>query len=226
MAYIASGEKAEDDLSFYAAVSQALDEKISSDNKKPLLDTEESALIPIATAEDKTFVFSEEIQVAEADVEDCSVTQNSETLSQLKIVMEDMIQHLLQNDQDIHMVSGIEKFVKRYQNMRTSSTTAKLASALHQFAWSPEKKLSIQPGLLRRGYRIPVQATAAGRRRRGTSRGKGAVTPGRPLKSSSADTKENDINRYNMPTRREPKGKRPHNFSANVSKGLQNGGKW
>ena len=141
-----------------------MDEKISSDNKKPLLDTEESALIPTATAEDKTFVFSEETQVAEADVEDCSVTQNSETSSQLKIVMEDMIQHLLQNDQDIHMVSGIEKFVKRYQNMCTSSTTAKLASALHQFAWSPEKKLSIQPGLLRRGteslYRQLLQVAA------------------------------------------------------------------
>ena len=123
------------------------------------------------------------------------------------------------------MVSGIEKF-KKYQEMCASTTTAKLASALHQFAWSPEKKLIVRPGLLRKGYRIPVQATAAGRRRKGISRGKGTVTSGRPPKPNCTAGKENDINRYNVPTRREPKGKRPHNFSANVSKGLQNAGKW
>ena len=137
-----------------------------------------------------------------------------------------MKQHLLQQDQDMNMVSGIKKFLDNYQTLQTSSTTAKLASALHQFAWSPEKKVSVRPCLLRRGYRIPVQATAASRRRKGTSRGKGMVTSGRPLKSSCIKTKENDPNRYNIPTRRERKGKRPHNLSLNVSKGFQNAGKW
>ena len=108
--------------------------------------------------------------------------------------------------------------------MLTSSTTAKLASALHQFGWSP--KLLFQPGLLRREYRLPVQATAAGHRRKGSSRGKGMITSGRPLKSSCTEKKENDMNRYNIPTRRESKGKRPHNLSLNVSRGLQNAGKW
>ena len=95
-------------------MSQASDEKISSYDKKPLPETEESALIPLATVEDTTFAFSEETQVPETNFEESSIAQNSETLSQLKIVMEDMIQHLLQEDQDIHMVSGIKQFVKRY----------------------------------------------------------------------------------------------------------------
>ena len=223
MAYIALGEKAEADLSMYAAVSQASDEKTFCDSKRqfPEIEEEESAVIPIVV-EDGTCEISEEMQIEE----DANVDQNSETLSQLKVVMEDMTKHLQQKDQDYNMVSGIEKFVKRYQDMCASSTTAKLASALHQFAWSPGEKLTVQPGLLRRGYRIPVQATAAGRRQKGTPRGKGTVTSGRPLKLNCTGGKENDTNRYNMPSRREPKGKRPHNFSVNVSKGLQNAGKW
>ena len=232
MAYIALGEKAEADLLMYAAVSQASDEKTFCDSKRqfPEIEEEESAVIPIIV-EDGTCEISEEMQIEE----DASVDQNSETLSQLKVVMEDMTKHLQQKDQDYNMVSGIEKFVKRYQDMcaryqdmcaRYQDMCAKLASALHQFAWYPGEKLTVQPGLLRRGYRIPVQATAAGRRRKGTPRGKGTVTSGRPLKLHCTGGKENDTNRYNMPTRREPKGKRPNNFSVNVSKGLQNVGKW
>ena len=124
----------------------------------------------------------------------------------------------IRKDQDFNMVSGIKKFLNKYQNMLTSSTTAKLASALHQFGWSP--KLSVQPGLLRRGYRIPVQATAAGRCKKGSSWGKGMVTSGRPLKSSCTEKKENDMNQYNIPTTKESKGKRLHNLSLNVLRGL------
>ena len=218
MAYIALGEKAEADLSLYAAVSQVSDEKTFCDNKRQFseIEEEESAVIPIVV-EDGTYEISEEMQIEEH----ASIVQNSETLSQLKVVMEDMAKHLQQKDQDYNMVSGIEKFLKFYQDMCTSSTTVKLASTLHQFAWSPGKKLSVQSGLLRRGYRIPVQATAAGRRRKGTTGGKGTVTSGRPLKVNCTGGKENDINRYNMPTRREPKGKCTHSFSVNVLSSCQ-----
>ena len=43
IAYIALGEKAENDLSFYAAVSQALDEKVSQDIKNMPEDTSQRA---------------------------------------------------------------------------------------------------------------------------------------------------------------------------------------
>ena len=108
MAYIALGAKAENDLSFYAAVSQALDEKVSQDIKKMPEDTSlESTLMP-TTAKDDTIVVSEVIhEEYQADVEDSSVPQNSETLLQLQTVTEHMKQHLLQKDQDFNMVSGI-----------------------------------------------------------------------------------------------------------------------
>ena len=106
MAYIALGEKAEADLSMYAAVSQASDEKTFCDSKRqfPEIEEEESAVIPIVV-EDGTCEISEEMQIEE----DANVDQNSETLSQLKVVMEDMTKHLQQKDQDYNMVSGIEK---------------------------------------------------------------------------------------------------------------------
>jgi len=50
-----------------------------------------------------------------------------------------MTNHLQEKDQDFNMVSGIEKFAKKYQEMCASTTTAKLASALHQFALFPER---------------------------------------------------------------------------------------
>lgn len=46
------------------------------------------------------------------------------------------------------------------------------------------------------------------------------------MKARHTETKENDINRYNILTGREPKGKCPHSLSLNVSRGLQNAGKW
>ena len=123
-------------------MSQASDEKVSQNDKKPLPENrlQESILLS-TTTNDGAFAISEEIQNTDyqPDVEDSSLTENSETLSQLQTVMEDMKEHLLQNDQDVNMVSGIKKFLNSYQNVQTSSATAKLASALYQFAWSPKE---------------------------------------------------------------------------------------
>jgi len=186
MAYIALGDKAEDDMSFYAAISQASDEKSFCDKKKfTEVKEEESNMISFmptnidedenGVVEDGTYEISEEMITEE----DASVVRNSETLSQLKVVTEEMTKYLQQKDQDYNMVLGIEKFVKRYQDLCTNSTTAKLASALHQFAWSPEKKLC-STWFAEKGYRIPVLVTAA---REGTFRGIGTVTSGGPPKT-------------------------------------------
>ena len=169
MAHIALGEKAENDLSFYAAVSQASDEKTICDDKLPDGKVVDSHLIPV---EDSMYDIIEEMQTEE----EASVVQNSDTLTQ---VMEEMTNCLQQKDQDFNMVSGIETFVKKYQDMCTGSITAKLASALHQFAWSPEKKLC-STWFAEKGYRIPVLVTAA---REGTFRGIGTVTSGGPPKT-------------------------------------------
>ena len=73
-------------------------------------------------------------------------------------------------------------------------------------------------GRLRHGRRITVQATAAGRRRKGMKRGKTMQIAGRPAGSHYEN--------YSMVVRNEAKGKRVHSFSTNVTKGTQNAGKW
>ena len=73
-------------------------------------------------------------------------------------------------------------------------------------------------GKLRHGRRITVQATAAGRHRRGIKRGKGRQIAGRPA--------GNNYEKHSMVVRNEAKGKRVHSLSTNVTKGTENAGKW
>ena len=69
---------------------------------------------------------------------------------------------------------------------------------------------------IRYGVRIPIQASAAGRRKYG-KRGKGLAPKGRrPALPKSCQNTSNTSNRYILPIRKEPKGKRPHNLTANI----------
>ncbi len=80
-------------------------------------------------------------------------------------------------------------------------------------------------GHLRHGRRISVQATAAGRRK-----GTGLMSKGKleqfledqsnPQRMKKGVTSVLDIF---LPTRRPPKGRRPHSLKANVDKTLENG---
>ena len=131
----------------------------------------------------------------------------------------------IQNDPQLR--SGVERFVARYNKMSESNLNALLASSFHRFGWSFGGSItSMKGGALRRGKRIAVQAASAGRRKYG-SRGKARVTAGKPVKL--ANNKENlqpSQSRFTLPTRRAPKGKRPHDLSLNISKNVQNAGKW
>ena len=93
-----------------------------------------------------------------------------------------------------------------------------LNSAPNRFGWVFGGTVSAQKfGRLRHGRRITVQATAAGRRRRGMKRGKMQIA-GR----SAGRHYEN----HSTVVRNEAKGKCVHSFSTNVTKGTQNAGKW
>jgi len=70
-----------------------------------------------------------------------------------------------------------------------------------------------------------IQATAAGRRKYG-SRGKSAAPKGYPPIHCIKKPTSLAANRHLIPVRREPKGKRPHNLTANIRVGQQNAGKW
>ena len=98
-----------------------------------------------------------------------------------------------------------------------------VASALHKFGMIFGGSITTQKfGRLRRGKRITIQVTDAGRCRKGVKKGKAPAIPGRPAGSQSV----NNTDKHSMHVRNEPKGKRLHNLSANIAKGQQNAGKW
>ena len=89
----------------------------------------------------------------------------------------------------------------------------RIVSALNRFGWVFGGTVtSFQGGLLRRGRRIAVQATAAGRRRKTLSRDKSKVPSGRPLKKEAQTirTKGDDLSRYHIPPRNLKPPKRSH----------------
>ena len=142
---------------------------------------------------------------------------------QLEGTFQDMKKRLKENDPQLK--AGFKKFIKRYNKMTQTKTTALLTSALHCFgSKSGGFATTLSGGRLRRGPRIPIQATAAGRRKTGT-RGKGAIPKGRPVTAAQKATTPRE-SRHCMPVRRKPKGKRPHNLTESINKRQQNAGKW
>ena len=110
---------------------------------------------------------------------------------------------------------------------------SKLASCFHQFGWDMGTISSTTAGQIRHGKRIPIQATAAGRRKRGKSRGKGKAVAGRPVAgaasshlSQSQAQQAAGPSRHCMPIRNPAKGKRLHSLSKNIKGNQQNAGKW
>ena len=139
----------------------------------------------------------------------------------IDIVAEDLKQRLREKPLNEQLLSGAQKFVERYKCHSSHRSNAMLASALHRFGWVFGGSLSSQKfGILRHGKRITVQATAAGRRRKGVKRGKAPLVTGRPTTSQAVG------NKYSMQVRNASKGKRLHSLSFNVSKSQQNAGKW
>ena len=129
---------------------------------------------------------------------------------------------------DPQLASGIQMFTDRYFKMRRNKTHALLASAFHRFGSNAGGRTvaSRRGGILRRGKRIPIQVTAAGRQK-GKSRGKAPAVPGRPPKRVANHTiTTTKPNRYFMSLRRAAKGKRKHNLKLNIEIGQQNAGKW
>ena len=86
---------------------------------------------------------------------------------------------------DPQLMSGVQKFLTRFEKLVDHYSLAKLSLAFHQFGWEMGTTTRIQGGQIRHGKRIPIQAMSAGRRRTGLSRGKGKITAGRPVNKHS-----------------------------------------
>ena len=114
--------------------------------------------------------------------------------------------------------------------MFTSGSHIKVFPCLFRFGWvfAAGNATSFQGGMLCRGRRIAVQATAAGRRRKTLSRGKSKAPTGRPLKSEiqiRRSTAKDQSCYFILPRNMKPP-KRLHSLTTNVSLCQQNAWKW
>ena len=221
IAKIAVGDKAITDVSFYASLYQrALEEKYTLVKK----DVSTSTSQPDFTGTEWDLIRSG----AQDDPTVCNVSMETYTdyeymSKMIESMAEDMKKNMLRNDPQLS--SGIDKFILRYFNLSSRKSYALLASALHGFG-KQSTGVVHTTNHLRHGPRIPIQATAAGRRKRGVSRGKAKIPAGRPIRAQTGSKSKAVITRYFLPTRKEPKGKYPHNLSLSTIKGTQNAEKW
>ena len=175
---------------------------------------------------------SERVEACE-DTEEA--TQDSTALEkrmldeEITSVMMDLKQRLERDTSD-QLKLGVRKFCERYKMMtKQNFSDNRIASALNRFGWVFGGTVTgVQGGLLRRGRRIAVQATAAGRRRKTLSRGKSKAPPGRPVKKEvqTIRTSGDDLSRYHIPPRNLKPPKRLHSLSKNITLCQQNAGKW
>ena len=155
---------------------------------------------------------------AENNETDCynELPDVEETCALIDSVAENLKQRLREQPLDRQLLFSSQKFVRRYQAHKSNPL---LASALHRFGWVFGCSITSKRfGNLQHGKRITVQATAAGRRRKGAKKGKGPIIPGRPA--------GNGTDKHSMSVRNEPKGKCIHSLAKNITKGTQNAGKW
>ena len=97
---------------------------------------------------------------------------------ELESLFTDLKMHVRQ--QDPQLQTGVRKFINRYNLMASNNSIALLASSFHCFGKTNGRTVTLtKGGTVRKGRRIPVQVTAAGRRKYG-SRGKACCVVGRP----------------------------------------------
>ena len=218
LAYIALGNRAEQSLDFYASLTQAEETQEIVHGSDMTNDGPDFSLPCWAVVREDAKDTSE-METRGKDSSNEEIGNDLEV--KLEEVFQDLKSKLKENDPQIN--TGVQKFIDRYNTMKSN---ALLASALHQFgSMYAGVATSRQGGRLRRGPRIPIQATAAGRRKYG-SRGKSAAPKGRPSIHCTSKPNTSSAHRHMMPVRREPKGKRPHSLAANIRAGQQNAGKW
>ena len=204
IAIVALGEQAEKDLAFYYSLHQQENEKSVSNTTTTPNTTDE----PDFTRNCWDLIRGGALDY---DDDDDTVTHSTQPLldQERKITLESQIESLSQSlkfgleSNDPHLITGIEKFLKRYTELSQLPSSGRLASAMHNFSSKERDGVALAPlkcGLLRRGKRIGVQATATGRRKYGT-RGKAPAQPGRPCKQTLAIRRSTTESRYILPVR-------------------------
>ena len=221
LAFIALGTEANRDISFYAAVSQCHDEAMHTDRVNEL--DEPCLSLPGCFSVQE----NSRSQHDESDSDKSPIQDQLDPVhlsNELDSVVSDLKKRLSSPDSELRL--GVKKFIERYNSMKVSHSTALMASSFHCFGSLNSGTVThIQGGAIRRGRRIPVQATASGRRKTG-SKGKAPAPAGRSPIAKLGGKLNSTSSRYDIPLRNPSKGKRPHNLAVSIKKGTQNAGKW
>ncbi len=219
LAFIAFGENAIEDLSFYKTLKQP----------NPQISSEEQQGEDNDPRPDFSASCWDLIRDGAKDDKAPTQHQNAELTRKLSNQLDSICDDIkLRIDTDELFRCSIQKFATNYERLSTtSSSNAYLTSAFHRFGWCFGGTVTrMQGGILRRGRRIPIQAKSAGRRRKAIKRGKAVAPQGRAPKAAAKEQLPRD-SRYFLPIRaRNNSVKRLHSLQFNISKGQQNGGKW
>ena len=224
LAYIAYGEDAIQDLSFYNTLSQG---KCTSQEEIHKGSDSKTFELP-----DFSSSCWDHIRHGSTSDIDDNTTSNSplednreELCEKVDAIASDIKQRLMADDQ---FKLSAEKFTKTYQVLSNKPSNAHLISAFHKFGWCFGGTVTTrQGGVLRRGRRIPIQAKSAGRRRKTISRGKAVAIQGRAPAGALCKQRSASQDKYFLPIKQHNSSiKRPHSLKENIAKGQQNAGKW
>ena len=200
LAKLALGVNANDDIEYYASINQKqIDQRLTSQEDKVEEQTMEGShwdLIRTGAMDFDPALDKENYEQA-SNAELSKERQCNDMCVRLDQAM-NTLKEKLPTSCDPQLMSGVDKFLTRFEKLSDYRSLAKLSSAFHQFGWEMGTKTGIQGGQIRHGKRIPIQPASAGRRRTGLSRGKGKITAGCPAKSSFT---------HCMPVRRKAKEK-------------------
>lgn len=232
IAKLAIGNEAIEDPAFYASIHQ---KDLQAKYGKDRADSTTEELSCADAGDEPNFEGSawNLIRAGARDSDDSEYEENEHLELCRKIdTMSEKLKKILASHDNPQLASGVHKFLNRFDKLAAPRSYAKLATSFHRFGLDTlGMSSSLQTGQLRYGKRIGVQATAAGRRRKGISRGKARSTSGRPKASSGSSFQPRsqpvrDLSRFCMPMRNRPKGKRLHSLSENIDLSQQNAGKW
>ena len=229
LAIIALGKEAKTDLAYYSSIHQkAVEAAMENTGDESVSVSDRFVNAWNTVKEDAIHTGEKRLQEETVLHEEAEVSCNT-VEEGLSSVFNDLKDRISQ-DKSGQLQTGIQKFCNRYKSMcEQTFSTNRIASAFNKFGWVfGGTSSSFQGGMLRRGRRITVQATAAGRRRKTLSRGKGKAPSGRPLKSELQikRTTSDDQQRYFIRPRNMKPSKRLHSLITNVSMCQQNAGKW
>jgi len=223
LAYIAHGEDAVQDLSFYCTIAQSLpsqpqDEQADNENLEPDFSTSYWELI-------RTGASSDAEPGNESD--EAHSSKESKSLEALSAEVDSIADDIKKNLQNEQFANSVKKFVSTYRKLSSKPSNASLISSLHRFGWCFGGTVTtMKNGILRHGRRIPIQAKSAGRRK-GGKRGKAAISSGRRPKTAFKSVSKTEMYKYSLPGRAHNNStKRPHSLQQNISRSQQNAGKW